>query len=95
LSKIKTMQESLAQKAKRQLAELKAGIQLIKKEAELMDLVHTTTKLKLANAVGLLNEAHTQMEKYIPDGIEDSDYEDVFNRLGIFLTEIEKSEKNG
>lgn len=53
-----------------------------------------TLKLKLANAVDRLREAQTQMEKYIPDSHEDLDYEDVYHRIGAFLTEFDKSEKD-
>ena len=87
--------DRLEQKAKKLMGELKAGLDQIRKDAETMNLVHVTTKLKLANAVDMLREAQTQMEKYIPDGVEDSDYEDVFNRIGTFLTEFDKSKSNG
>ena len=87
--------ESTEQKLKRQFGELKAGVAQLKKDAELMNLVHTTTELKLANAVGLLNEAQQQMQNYRPDGYTDASYESVLDRMGTFLTEIEKSKSNG
>ena len=85
--------ESLEKKIKRQFEEMKLALALLKKEAELENLVHITTKLKLANAVDLLGQAYHQMLTYAPDSVPDPDYDDVVDRIDTFLTEIKKSDE--
>jgi ubiquitin C-terminal hydrolase len=87
--------ESNEQKLKQQLTELKEGVKQIRKDAELMNLAHITTELKLRSAVDLLIEAQAQMNAYRPDLMVDEDYDGVLARIDTFLTEIEKSNNNG
>ena len=87
--------DGLEQKAKRLMGELKAGLDQIRKDAETMNLVHVTTKLKLANAVNLLAKAANQMDTYRPDETPDPEFDETLESINTFLTELGKSENNG